>query len=911
MKTLPKILMILSISLFLSYTSYSQGNTSYGTAAGSTGAYTSSFGERAGDNNGGDNNSYFGYYAGKEMVNGDNNSFFGFRAGNNNEEGDRNSFFGSYSGYNNIFGSDNVFIGYNAGYNETGSNKLYIDNTNTSSPLIWGDFSSNQIKINGAFESTGTITASGTVHANNGIQIDGVTVIDNGGGWHRSYGATGWYNGSYGGGIYMSDATWIRTYGNKSFYHNTGVMRTDGTLQVGGNGSRFIVQTNGTVGINTTSPSSSYKLDVNGSIRATGGNSSNWNTAYSERGSQIAGTGLSWSGGKLNVSSVNTDDQTLTLVSNTLSIESGNSVSLSSYLDNTDSQDLQLSGNTLSLSGDATSVNLSSYLDNTDDQGIDKLNLNGATLELSLEGDGVADYTLDLSSLNDNMGDHTATQNILPDVTRTHDLGSGTKMFRNMYFDSAIYKTGAKFIHSEGSESLFIGSLSGQSILSGSRNTAIGRAALYSLTNGDRNVAIGYYSLFDNVVGDENVAIGYLALSNSTADYNTAIGSRSLENNTTGGYNNAFGIEALRFNTTGIYNSGFGDWSLKDNTTGSYNVGIGSRALDDNTEGSLNTAVGNSSLSQNTIGDYNTALGRNSLSENITGDYNTAIGYLAGPAQDSSFLNNTTAIGNGATVLESNHIVIGNTSVTSIGGEVSWSTLSDGRFKKNVKENVPGLKFINKLRPVSYNVDINKLDRFLGVNTKLDENGTQTYKRPGLSKQTIGFVAQEVQELIDKDGYVFSGVDKPNSRGGKFSIRYAEFVVPLTKAVQELSEMIETQQATIDQLNEELIALKKQNGGNEKSPFNQSLNEGFKLEQNKPNPFSVETSVDLNLPNSIINAELVVYDLQGRQLKTIPVNSRGAVRVNLKGHDLDPGMYVYALIADGNIIGTNKMILKR
>jgi hypothetical protein len=46
--------------------------------------------------------------------------------------------------------------------------------------------------------------------------IDGNTVIDDGAGWHRSYGQTGWYNGSYGGGWYMADGTWIRMYGNKS-----------------------------------------------------------------------------------------------------------------------------------------------------------------------------------------------------------------------------------------------------------------------------------------------------------------------------------------------------------------------------------------------------------------------------------------------------------------------------------------------------------------------------------------------------------------------------------------------------------------------------------------------------------------------------------------------------------------------
>lgn len=39
-------------------------------------------------------------------------------------------------------------------------------------------------------------------------------------GWYRTYGAKGWYNQSYGGGMYMEDSTYVRTYGSKQFYVN-------------------------------------------------------------------------------------------------------------------------------------------------------------------------------------------------------------------------------------------------------------------------------------------------------------------------------------------------------------------------------------------------------------------------------------------------------------------------------------------------------------------------------------------------------------------------------------------------------------------------------------------------------------------------------------------------------------------
>ena len=88
------------------------------------------------------------------------------------------------------------------------------------------------------------------------------------GGWLRVSGTKGLLFQSHGGGLYMRDNSWIRTYGNKNFYHNTGIMRTDGQFQVGGNGARFIVTQNGNVGIGTGADTSNYKLAVKGKVLA-------------------------------------------------------------------------------------------------------------------------------------------------------------------------------------------------------------------------------------------------------------------------------------------------------------------------------------------------------------------------------------------------------------------------------------------------------------------------------------------------------------------------------------------------------------------------------------------------------------------------------------------------------------------
>ncbi len=79
----------------------------------------------------------------------DNNVLIGYQRGVD-VEGRDNVMLGAseYSaGTRNV--SYSVFIGKNAGDNETSSNKLYIDNSNTTTPLIYGDFSANTLQVNG------------------------------------------------------------------------------------------------------------------------------------------------------------------------------------------------------------------------------------------------------------------------------------------------------------------------------------------------------------------------------------------------------------------------------------------------------------------------------------------------------------------------------------------------------------------------------------------------------------------------------------------------------------------------------------------------------------------------------------------------------------------------------------------
>lgn len=95
----------------------------------------------------GSTNFIAGINAGQNKTAGDNNVIIGSYAGTNNGAGSNNTFVGAGTG-SGTAGSGNVFLGYNAGYSETGSNKLYIANSSSSIPLVYGDFSGGMVGIN-------------------------------------------------------------------------------------------------------------------------------------------------------------------------------------------------------------------------------------------------------------------------------------------------------------------------------------------------------------------------------------------------------------------------------------------------------------------------------------------------------------------------------------------------------------------------------------------------------------------------------------------------------------------------------------------------------------------------------------------------------------------------------------------
>ena len=168
-------------------------NSFFGAEAGlnnTTGESNSFFGADAGDlNSEGSSNSFFGDNSGVLNDTGDSNSFFGARAGEKSSTGNQNVLIGALSGISLISGWNNTFIGIQAGQLTTGSNnsyfggysgskitggsrniclgyasgpttqvhisnRLYIDIKESDSPLIYGEFENDFVKINGTLEAS-------------------------------------------------------------------------------------------------------------------------------------------------------------------------------------------------------------------------------------------------------------------------------------------------------------------------------------------------------------------------------------------------------------------------------------------------------------------------------------------------------------------------------------------------------------------------------------------------------------------------------------------------------------------------------------------------------------------------------------------------------------------------------------
>lgn len=202
---------------------------------------------------------------------GNNNTAVGRNALVTHESGSNNIAVGRSALFSNISGSGNIGIGYQAGFDELGSNKLYIDNSSTSTPLIYGDFSTNLLRTNGKQEVTDDFSVTGNAFfVDQSLRRAGIGISNPEVELH----------------VYDPGFTYIKSesgVGNDAVLqltnHPTGTADSTWTLRVDGsesnrfqmrynNSSRMVIDRNGNMALGITVPASGYKLSVNGKIIA-------------------------------------------------------------------------------------------------------------------------------------------------------------------------------------------------------------------------------------------------------------------------------------------------------------------------------------------------------------------------------------------------------------------------------------------------------------------------------------------------------------------------------------------------------------------------------------------------------------------------------------------------------------------
>ena len=195
-----------------------------------------------------------------------------------------------------------------------------------------------------------------------------------------------------------------------------------------------------------------------------------------------------------------------------------------------------------------------------------------------------------------------------------------------------------------------------------------------------------------------------------------------------------------------------------------------------------------------TQGTKSVSLGYNAGKTN-QGERCVAIGSDAGKTNQYDV---SVCLGYLSSVTAANQVQLGGATTTTYAyGAVQ--DRSDIRDKADIRDTTLGLDFINALRPVDFKWDMREDYR----QDTVDDNGNKIVDTRKLGEITHdgsktrtrfhqGLIAQEVAEVIKDTGLEFGGLQDHSINGGDdvMSIGYEEFIAPLIKAVQELSNKV-------------------------------------------------------------------------------------------------------------------------
>lgn len=225
-------------------------------------------------------------------------------------------------------------------------------------------------------------------------------------------------------------------------------------------------------------------------------------------------------------------------------------------------------------------------------------------------------------------------------------------------------------------------------------------------------------------------------------------------------------------------------------------------------------------------------------------------------------------------------------------------TFSDYRVKENVSSiSNSSLDNIMNMNVVEYSYSS---DLIMSID---DNSDTATISTRNIllneeinlaTEKHYGLIAQELQQLYPEL--------VKESQEGYLTINYLEIIPLLIRSIQELNAKIELCKQ------DDAPIYKVQGRTTDATSIDAIVTT---LYQNEPNPFTERTIIRVDIAENITNANLYVYNMNGEQISEYPITERGETSVTINGGSLNAGMYFYALIADGKVIDTKRMILTK
>jgi len=209
---------------------------------------------------------------------------------------------------------------------------------------------------------------------------------------------------------------------------------------------------------------------------------------------------------------------------------------------------------------------------------------------------------------------------------------------------------------------------------------------------------------------------------------------------------------------------------------------------------------------------------------------------------------------------------------------------SDIRLKENFRSIDQPLMKIMQLSGKKYDF----------IKEKSDSIGTDAVKenKNKLKMNRLGFIAQEVESIVPEAVFYEKDDDA-------YYIDYNAIILVIVETMKEQQGIIEALESRIEKL--------EGNASKEKSATVNDSSIPATLDQNIPNPFSANTTINMHLTKAV----LYIYTMQGKQIQKLNINELGNTSATIDGYSLKAGMYLYTLIADGKEVDTKKMILTK